>query len=561
MKRLGGYWIYIIVAITSLSLVANIFVIHRNNLRVRRIALMEQNAANAKFCVQELLRNIHMLDVGIRGYAISKNPAMLVPFDSANARKSRLLMKTELALIEFPEIQREFKNLKQGIENYYLTVNELKRHLDANDQTGFNKLFNSDEGKSLAADYRQFQQSIYLRQEQIVEQSEIQFHKQFRSNLEIQLGLFIFITPLLVFMAYHTNNRVESLHQISLMEAERADMERNNSLRLEEEVQNRTAELTELTKSLSKKSAEILAKNTQLSNQQEEITRQNALLKKQHQETLKAQELIRSQNNRIHLHNLDLVREVERQTVILTRANNDLKERNSRLEKFAYVISHNLRGPLSRIQGLANVIHLSENMDELKMLASRMGESTYDLDQVIKDLSTIIEVRNLQAKELVPVKISEVIQKVTLALAQEIRSSSTILLKELEVDEFWSYPLYIESICYNLISNSIKYRNFEPPVITIVTKQKPDGIQMEFRDNGIGLDLKTHGSSLFLPFKRFHYHVPGKGLGLYLVKAQTESLGGTLQIESTPGQGTTFKLMFPARVIENKGELSYPTHP
>jgi signal transduction histidine kinase len=67
---------------------------------------------------------------------------------------------------------------------------------------------------------------------------------------------------------------------------------------------------------------------------------------------------------------------------------------------------------------------------------------------------------------------------------------------------------------------------------------------VKISDNGIGIDLNVHKDKIFTLYKRFHDHVEGKGLGLYLVKTQIVTLGGRIEIESTVNQGTTFYVYF-----------------
>jgi signal transduction histidine kinase len=70
---------------------------------------------------------------------------------------------------------------------------------------------------------------------------------------------------------------------------------------------------------------------------------------------------------------------------------------------------------------------------------------------------------------------------------------------------------------------------------------------MEFviEDNGVGIDLKENQSKLFGMYQRFHDHIEGKGLGLYLVKAQVDTLHGEISIISELNKGTRFTINIP----------------
>ena len=112
---------------------------------------------------------------------------------------------------------------------------------------------------------------------------------------------------------------------------------------------------------------------------------------------------------------------------------------------------------------------------------------------------------------------------------------------------------YIESIFYNLFSNSIKYRSQERQLRIVITSKKvADKYIVHFEDNGIGIDLSEHGQYVFGLYKRFNYEVEGKGLGLHMVKNQVEAINGKINIESELGKGTKFIIELPSDNTERK---------
>ena len=101
------------------------------------------------------------------------------------------------------------------------------------------------------------------------------------------------------------------------------------------------------------------------------------------------------------------------------------------------------------------------------------------------------------------------------------------------------------SIFYNLISNSIKYRRQHiPSVIAIESRLAKNKMELIFIDNGMGIDLNKNGGTVFGLYKRFHNHIEGKGMGLFMVKTQVETLGGKISIKSAENKGTEFKIEF-----------------
>ena len=112
-------------------------------------------------------------------------------------------------------------------------------------------------------------------------------------------------------------------------------------------------------------------------------------------------------------------------------------------------------------------------------------------------------------------------------------------------EEIVTIKSYIYSIFHNLISNSIKYRqNGVQTIIEITSVKIKNKLLLKFKDNGLGFDLKKNGGEVFGLYKRFHYHVEGKGMGLFMVKTQVQSLGGKISLASEAGNGSEFTIEF-----------------
>ncbi|MCX8490308.1 MAG: ATP-binding protein, partial [Cyclobacteriaceae bacterium] len=104
----------------------------------------------------------------------------------------------------------------------------------------------------------------------------------------------------------------------------------------------------------------------------------------------------------------------------------------------------------------------------------------------------------------------------------------------------------LTSVFYNLLSNAIKYRSpYRTLNIGIKTKRiAANQIQLEISDNGLGMNMEQFRENIFGLYKRFHTHTDGKGLGLYLVKLQIESMGGSIEVNSQLNKGSTFTVKF-----------------
>jgi sensor histidine kinase regulating citrate/malate metabolism len=97
----------------------------------------------------------------------------------------------------------------------------------------------------------------------------------------------------------------------------------------------------------------------------------------------------------------------------------------------------------------------------------------------------------------------------------------------------------------NLLSNAIKYRSPDQvSEISFSTRKENEKIILKVSDNGLGIDLKKYGHHVFKLRKTFHKHPESRGIGLFMIKNQIESLGGEISIESAENLGTTFTIKF-----------------
>jgi len=227
----------------------------------------------------------------------------------------------------------------------------------------------------------------------------------------------------------------------------------------------------------------------------------------------------------------------------------DIIQRNKNLEQFSYIISHNLRLPVANILGLTSLlkedINDSESMDYIN---NSILISANKLDEVIKDLNDILQAKNnvSEIKELVNFTnlASDIYAGIDALINKE---NTTITLDFSEVPEMRTIKSYLYSIFYNLISNSLKYRQIHVPLLIEMKSQLINNkIILLFKDNGIGIDLTKQSNMVFGLYKRFHTdHAEGKGIGLFMVKTQVETIGGSISIKSEVNKGTEFRIEFP----------------
>ncbi len=243
---------------------------------------------------------------------------------------------------------------------------------------------------------------------------------------------------------------------------------------------------------------------------------------------------------------LDITRKKEEE-LQKEKITEDLLQRNKDLEQFSYMVSHNLRSPVANILGLAELLeNESTDESEKEFILEHLTGSVRKLDMVIKDLNYVLQVKNHVNERKDRIVFSELLQDVKLSIINLYSQDDAEIISDFSaINEFYSLKSYWYSIFFNLISNSIKYsRPGVKPVIHITSAIQDGNLVLVFRDNGSGIDIAKAGSQIFGIYQRFHYNVEGKGLGLFMVKTQVETLGGKINVESEVGIGTTFRITF-----------------
>ncbi len=223
----------------------------------------------------------------------------------------------------------------------------------------------------------------------------------------------------------------------------------------------------------------------------------------------------------------------------------ELTKQNTNLKQFSYIVSHNVRKPVANILGLYSLIEMGNVVgEERDELIQYIGNSIEELDYVIRDLNNILDIRDNFDQTKSFVRFEDLVQKVISILKEEIKKNKTkIVFDHLEIDGIQTISGYFHSILYNLISNSIKYRQLDvEPEIEIKVLDKGEFVEIIVSDNGLGMNLPEIQSSLFGLYKRFHHHIEGKGIGLYMIKTQTEAMGGRIEVSSKENEGTSFSV-------------------
>lgn len=259
----------------------------------------------------------------------------------------------------------------------------------------------------------------------------------------------------------------------------------------------------------------------------------------------------------------------------------DLALANEEIQRFAYIVSHDLRSPLVNIMGftseleelrgdifrriatLANAEPVVPGTDgnlpepalppEDKQLSSDFSEALGFIKSSIGKMDRLINaILNLTRegrREFRPVKIDtrELIETIASTVAHQASETETVIHVE-PLPEIVSDRLALEQIFGNLIDNALKYlKHGVPGDIRVKGRSKMGFAIFEIVDNGRGIDPKDH-QRIFDLFRRAGTQdKPGQGIGLAHVRALVRRLGGTMSVSSELGNGSTFTVTLPAR--------------
>ncbi|MEM9672343.1 MAG: 7TM diverse intracellular signaling domain-containing protein [Bacteroidota bacterium] len=324
---------------------------------------------------------------------------------------------------------------------------------------------------------------------------------------------------------------------LSFALADRINLYRNEKIKAQEQALKVSLENEQIIRNQNQVLEEQIKIRTQ------EVTTQNQELRYQ-------QGTIEELNKQLISYSEDLEREVSSRTIELTNANKRLVQQNNRLEKFASVVSHKLRGPIARILGMVNILDNTNLTDHNKKCFTHLEMTAQGLDTVIKDLNQILIYRNSADYQLVQVPVRKNVETALNRLQEAITEENVQIYNSIPPQvTVYAIESYFQNVIQHLITNAIKYRSEAAPAeIHLTSKLRGNQLILSIADNGIGIDLEKHQDKIFGLYQRFHSHKEGRGIGLYLVKTQMETMGGHVEVNSTMGAGTVFKLYFNAQV-------------
>ncbi|TDN38868.1 PAS domain-containing protein [Hymenobacter sp. UV11] len=235
----------------------------------------------------------------------------------------------------------------------------------------------------------------------------------------------------------------------------------------------------------------------------------------------------------------------------LTAANRQLTRVNVDLDNFIYTASHDLKHPIANIEGLLDALNeelpaaLRAPSGPVGPILDRMVESVERFQRTLDSLTDLTRLQRAHDPVVAPVSLAAVLDDVCFDLDGLLAAPGVRLTRDVAGCPPLLFPeKNLRSVLYNLLSNALKYRSPHRTLHVAVSCHAVPGYQvLEVHDNGLGI-AQAQQPRLFGMFQRFHDHVEGTGIGLYMVKRMVENAGGRIKVHSQEGTGTTFFVYF-----------------
>lgn len=240
----------------------------------------------------------------------------------------------------------------------------------------------------------------------------------------------------------------------------------------------------------------------------------------------------------------------------------DLREANDEIQRFAFIVSHDLRSPLVNIMGFTSEMEAlqgdifsdppqpAEQRAQLRREVNEaLGFIKSSIAKMDRLINAILNLSRAGRREFTaaPVQLNALLT----AMSKDVAHRLQEIDGELEIaplPEISSDRLALEQVFSNLIDNAIKYRSNDRPVrIRIDSEERGNFALIRVADNGRGIDKKDY-ERIFELFRRAGVQDrPGEGIGLAHVRALVRRLGGSIRVDSELGQGTTFTVILPKK--------------
>ncbi len=225
-----------------------------------------------------------------------------------------------------------------------------------------------------------------------------------------------------------------------------------------------------------------------------------------------------------------------------------VNEQNKRLQNFSYIVSHNIRSHSSNIMGIVSFFELPNiTLQEKEEMFVHLKKAALGLDSTLTHLNELLDIQRNANIVVEKLPLHLYIDNALMVVGDTAMQKNIQITNLVETDiDLLHNKAYLESIVLNIISNAVRYSDpkKEKSTILIQSSQVQGKTVLEIIDNGVGIDLEKNKEKIFGLYKTFHGNSDARGVGLFITKNQIEALGGSIEMESSKGVGTTVRIHF-----------------
>lgn len=460
--------------------------------------------------VRNLLAAVVEQETGVQGYALSRDLSFLEPYQRGRSDETRATTQLESYLVDYPTLLSDLENVSQAMTDWRTFAAEPIIAASAEGEPLSQDLLHAGRAhfNSSRDAIRELDLGVEARRLRISERLDEAF-ALFVATLAATLGAMIFS---IVSLYRGTKRQV-----LMPLDRLRADARMVAAGDLDHRVRPAgPMEMAELADDVDAMRSRILEELEKLATAHEEL---------------------------------------EAKAAEMDRTNRDL-------EQFAYVASHDLQEPLRKVASFCQLLqkrYSSQLDDRADEYISYAVDGARRMQQLINDLLQFSRV-GLSAESITMVDCNRVVDH-TIAGMGDFIVDTGALIERNDLPTVSGDRNLLTLVFENLITNALKFRSDQRPVVTIdATDQGPDW-EFSVQDNGIGIEPQ-HADRIFVIFQRLHARgeYPGTGIGLALVKRIVESHGGRVWLDS-PGQGgTTVRFTIPKKEADGdyRGDRADP---
>lgn len=233
--------------------------------------------------------------------------------------------------------------------------------------------------------------------------------------------------------------------------------------------------------------------------------------------------------------------DLRRLNLKLSKQQLELASKNQELEKFAYVVSHDIKSPLNNMMALTHLLKSggSNLDDESIQCIDQIHQSAVRLKKLVEGILSYYKNDQVLAETKENISVREFFEEIVMLT----RTGDSRIIFNGTIENIMANRSALEQILLNLITNAIKYNDKAEVKIEVTLADAVDYWSFSVRDNGVGIASENF-ETIFNMFRtlgqRDRFNALGTGIGLASVKKLVEKLGGSIHVTSSPGEGSVF---------------------